>query len=516
MINFLVKYSFVVTLVIQCNASLRETLDTELKILRYTKDHVDQLSSTVTGIEQSLKQILSSKIYNMDKDDQVNTPHIAMTMLRRLVHDWPNLAIMAGKQTNLHSLQLGEVRWPTISELEQAARNVMRSQLTYTTDSALLLRGSQTDVFVSNITEATYFDIARQYFLKERFVEAKELLQQALTRVQSRDNSPSRETLLYYLAAASCFSGDETNARAILLTITRELPQSRPPQELTDYYNIMGTDGCIYPNEEIYQKLNKRYYSNGIDMSAVSYYRDNAEVENHSRLCRGEVRVDSRLVCRYVHYHQHHLRLQPFKLEELHRDPPVVRFYDLISDSEAEALIQQGKSVMQPASVGIKNARRVSEYRTSHVAWLPAGDAEWLTRRMAQATQMNTTMAHRHQLSRYSISGEYLPHRDHLIYDVDWVDDRLATLMIYLTDVEQGGNTVFTKWQLSVPPVKNSALFWFNFRPNGDPENGSDHSGCPVLRGTKWVLNKWILNYGQDVNFPCTSDKDGSFSGFYL
>jgi hypothetical protein len=39
------------------------------------------------------------------------------------------------------------------------------------------------------------------------------------------------------------------------------------------------------------------------------------------------------------------------------------------------------------------------------------------------------------------------------------------------------------------------------------------HSGCPVLVGNKWVLNKWIYERGQEFRRPCglnftTSDEN--------
>lgn len=29
------------------------------------------------------------------------------------------------------------------------------------------------------------------------------------------------------------------------------------------------------------------------------------------------------------------------------------------------------------------------------------------------------------------------------------------------------------------------------------------HSGCPVVAGTKWILNKWIHERGQETTRPC-------------
>jgi hypothetical protein len=39
---------------------------------------------------------------------------------------------------------------------------------------------------------------------------------------------------------------------------------------------------------------------------------------------------------------------------------------------------------------------------------------------------------------------------------------RIVTFMIYLTDVELGGHTVFPQAGISVRPTAGDALYWFN------------------------------------------------------
>lgn len=66
-----------------------------------------------------------------------------------------------------------------------------------------------------------------------------------------------------------------------------------------------------------------------------------------------------------------------------------------------------------------------------------------------------------------------------------------------MSDVAQGGATVFSELGLSVFPVKNAALFWMNLHPSGENDVAMLHGGCPVLRGSKWskCLNtyKWMV-----------------------
>ena len=44
---------------------------------------------------------------------------------------------------------------------------------------------------------------------------------------------------------------------------------------------------------------------------------------------------------------------------------------------------------------------------------------------------------------------------------------RFCTFMIYLSDVESGGRTVFPTIGVSVPPIAGSALFWMNLDSGG-------------------------------------------------
>ena len=79
---------------------------------------------------------------------------------------------------------------------------------------------------------------------------------------------------------------------------------------------------------------------------------------------------------------------------------------------------------------------------------------------------------------------------------------RVTTFMIYMSDVEAGGRTIFPQAGISVKPKEGKALFWYNIGTRTNFDSRIFHMGCPVLYGNKWISNKWVKLLPQWRNFP--------------
>jgi prolyl 4-hydroxylase len=68
---------------------------------------------------------------------------------------------------------------------------------------------------------------------------------------------------------------------------------------------------------------------------------------------------------------------------------------------------------------------------------------------------------------------------------------RVATLLVYLTDCASGGETDFDALGLRVVPSEGNAILFFPAFMCGAADPLLRHSALPVRRGDKWVLQLW-------------------------
>ena len=84
---------------------------------------------------------------------------------------------------------------------------------------------------------------------------------------------------------------------------------------------------------------------------------------------------------------------------------------------------------------------------------------------------------------------------------------RIITFMIYLSEVELGGHTIFPQPGISVKPKLGTALYWFNVGAQNNFDSRVRHMGCPIIYGNKWIANKWVKWIPNFKNFPCLTNE---------
>lgn len=69
---------------------------------------------------------------------------------------------------------------------------------------------------------------------------------------------------------------------------------------------------------------------------------------------------------------------------------------------------------------------------------------------------------------------------------------RFATILFYLNDDMEGGETSFPRWlnaetsqALKVKPERGKAILFYNMLPDGNYDERSQHAALPVRKGEK-------------------------------
>lgn len=125
------------------------------------------------------------------------------------------------------------------------------------------------------------------------------------------------------------------------------------------------------------------------------------------------------------------------------------------------------------------------------------------------------TLLQAFNILRYEIGQRYVSHYD--AFDPaeygPLKSQRLASFLLYLSDVEEGGETVFPFENgsnigkgydyescigLKVKPRQGDGLLFYSLFPNGTIDQTSLHGSCPVILGQKWVATKWIRDQPQE------------------
>ncbi len=184
--------------------------------------------------------------------------------------------------------------------------------------------------------------------------------------------------------------------------------------------------------------------------------------------------------------------------------PRIVVVMDFLTEAECDQLTADIHGKLKRSTVVNNDGGNEYEMdaRTSSGTFFHRGATPLVTdieARLADFARWPVENGEGLQILYYSIGGEYRPH-------FDWFDpataggrnhlerggQRVATQILYLSDVDAGGATTFPKLGLSLRPKKGAMLFFTNLTPDGEPDPMALHGGAPVVQGTKLIATKWL------------------------
>ncbi|KAJ0982783.1 hypothetical protein J5N97_011038 [Dioscorea zingiberensis] len=189
-----------------------------------------------------------------------------------------------------------------------------------------------------------------------------------------------------------------------------------------------------------------------------------------------------------------------------------------LSDEECEHLVELARDKLQRSMVSnsYTGKQTVTKDRTSSGMFLDKHQDEIVTRieeRIATWTFLPEENGEDMQILHYGHGEKYDTHLDFFSDKVDPkpAGHRVATVLMYLSNVGKGGETVFpysekkhsqqkddeswsecAKTGYAVKPAKGDALLFFSLHPNVSKDLMTLHGSCPVIDGEKWAATKWI------------------------
>ena len=199
-------------------------------------------------------------------------------------------------------------------------------------------------------------------------------------------------------------------------------------------------------------------------------------------------------------------------MNTLCNDPYLYTIDNFLTDKECNFIINASKDNLKLAGVSTMNLEKGKgdkyKGRTNSSYWMKH-DAYPETLKIAKKIAKKIGCSYKcfemFQVIHYFESEEYKYHYD--AYDKEETEkyekftkdrgNRLRTVLVYLNDVEEGGETGFDslneyRGTIKVSPKKGRMVVFTNVNDDGSLNKKSRHAGLPVLKGEKWAFNLWL------------------------
>uniref|UniRef100_A0A7R9Z064 Fe2OG dioxygenase domain-containing protein n=1 Tax=Chlamydomonas euryale TaxID=1486919 RepID=A0A7R9Z064_9CHLO len=211
-------------------------------------------------------------------------------------------------------------------------------------------------------------------------------------------------------------------------------------------------------------------------------------------------------------------------IETISWSPRAFVYHNFLSSAECDYLVKKSKDRLKPSTVvdSKTGLPKLDPVRTSSGSSFARGAnrvVAGVEQRIAEWTHLPPEHGEPLQVLHYVDGQQYIAHRDWFHDPVHMAaqlknGNRYASVVMYLSDVEEGGETslplavpidaavqragrpsacVQRGGGLAVTPRKGDALLFFDMDVAGKAGDlAALHGSCPTLRGAKWTATKWI------------------------
>lgn len=177
----------------------------------------------------------------------------------------------------------------------------------------------------------------------------------------------------------------------------------------------------------------------------------------------------------------------------IHDEPLIVKFHNVLSSQECEQLILASKDRLKRSKLAYKEENNI---RTSSGMFFDENENNFIAeieQRIAQLMHVPLHHAEGLQVLHYAPGQEFKAHFDYFSEThPSAANNRISTLIVYLNDVEEGGETSFPELNISVAPEMGCAVYFEYFYQDDKINEKTLHCGEPVIKGEKWVATQWM------------------------
>ena len=186
------------------------------------------------------------------------------------------------------------------------------------------------------------------------------------------------------------------------------------------------------------------------------------------------------------------------------KNPKVFTVDNFLLDNECEHFIKLSNNRLKDAKVvGEKNTVKTAG-RNNRNCWIDHNNdkiTKEVLNRISNLVNMPSNHAEKYQIIHYAMNQKYDYHYDGFPIDnsdksktfMNYGGQRMVTALVYLNDVEKGGETGFRNLNLTVKPKKGRIVVFENcYKNSNEPHKDSIHSGLPVIKGEKYAFNLWF------------------------
>ena len=201
------------------------------------------------------------------------------------------------------------------------------------------------------------------------------------------------------------------------------------------------------------------------------------------------------------------------KLTMVSDDPYICYIDNFLTPEECDFMISKSIGKMSNARVSYIDSEKdkyESKYkgRTNKSYWMDHykyPESLALCNKIADLLECDYKHFEKFQMIHYGVGEEYKYHYDG--YDKHEKEkyekyckergNRLLTVLVYLNDVEEGGETGFSKIKkydgtIKIKAKKGRMVVFHNLHSNGEIHRETMHAGLPVIKGEKWAFNLWL------------------------